>query len=156
MDLSGTAASSCISKDFAVGPIVKIRDSIEAAAALRFLSGQFFGPEMGLPLNLIVARMPMPDARSPVTSVISPEMLVLILSEIVQVTIADNDQDISATTLLRIFESFFTTKDSTGNGLGLWLCKQIIEKHGGSILVRSRTCEQHGTTFSIVLPVSAQ
>ncbi|WP_263377876.1 ATP-binding protein [Granulicella paludicola] len=83
-------------------------------------------------------------------------MLVLVLSETVQVAIADNGQGISAATLLRLFEPFFSTKDSTGNGLGLWVCKQIIEKHGGSILVRSRTCEQHGTAFSIVLPVSAQ
>ena len=74
----------------------------------------------------------------------------------IRITIADNGQGISAATLPRIFEPFFTTKGSTGNGLGLWVCKQIIEKHGGSILVRSRTCEPHGTTFSIVLPVPAQ
>ena len=55
-----------------------------------------------------------------------------------------------------VFEPFFTTKGATGNGLGLWVCKQIIEKHSGTIWVRSRTCEPHGTTFSIVLPVSAQ
>jgi signal transduction histidine kinase len=52
----------------------------------------------------------------------------------------------------RIFEPFFTSKGATGNGLGLWVGKQIIEKHGGSIWVRSRTDEPHGTTFSIVLP----
>jgi len=74
----------------------------------------------------------------------------------IRITIVDNGQGISAATLPRIFEPFFTTKGSTGNGLGLWVCKQIIEKHGGSILVRSRTCEPHGTTFSIVLPVPAQ
>jgi two-component system NtrC family sensor kinase len=74
----------------------------------------------------------------------------------IRITIADNGQGISAATLPRIFEPFFTTKGSTGNGLGLWVCKQIIEKHGGSILLRSRTCEPHGTTFSIVLPVPAQ
>ena len=74
----------------------------------------------------------------------------------IRITIADNGQGISAATLPRIFEPFFTTKGSTGNGLGLWVCKQIIEKHGGSMWVRSRTCEPHGTTFSIVLPVSAQ
>jgi signal transduction histidine kinase len=74
----------------------------------------------------------------------------------IRITIADNGQGISAATLPKIFEPFFTTKGSTGNGLGLWVCKQIIEKHGGSMWVRSRTCEPHGTTFSIVLPVSAQ
>jgi len=73
----------------------------------------------------------------------------------IRITIADNGQGISAATLPRIFEPFFTTKGSTGNGLGLWVCKQIIEKHGGSIWVRSRTYEPHGTTFSIVVPERA-
>ncbi len=37
--------------------------------------------------------------------------------------------------------AFFTTKNSVGNGLGLWVSKQIVEKHGGSIQVRSHTSE---------------
>jgi signal transduction histidine kinase len=73
----------------------------------------------------------------------------------IRITIADNGQGISAAALPRIFEPFFTTKGSTGNGLGLWVGKQIIEKHGGSIWVRSRTCEPQGTTFSMVLPERA-
>jgi two-component system, NtrC family, sensor kinase len=71
----------------------------------------------------------------------------------IRITIADNGHGISAAALPRIFEPFYTTKGSTGNGLGLWVCKQIIEKHGGSIWACSRTCEPQGTTFSIVLPV---
>jgi len=70
----------------------------------------------------------------------------------IRITIADNGQGISPAALPKIFEPFFTTKGSTGNGLGLWVCRQIIEKHGGSIMVRSRTSDPHGTTFSIVLP----
>ena len=70
----------------------------------------------------------------------------------IRITIADNGQGIGAAALPKVFEPFFTTKGSTGNGLGLWVCKQIIETHGGSIWVRSRTGERHGTTFSMVLP----
>ncbi|CAN5536955.1 hypothetical protein BH10ACI4_BH10ACI4_23780 [soil metagenome] len=70
----------------------------------------------------------------------------------IRITLADSGQGIDATVLPRIFEPFFTTKGSIGNGLGLWVCKQIIQKHSGSISVRSRTGEGHGTTFSIVLP----
>ncbi len=70
----------------------------------------------------------------------------------IRITIADNGQGIGEAALPRIFEAFFTTKGSTGNGLGLWVSKQITEKHGGSVWVRSRTGEPHGTTFSIVLP----
>jgi len=73
----------------------------------------------------------------------------------IRITISDNGHGISAATLPRIFEPFFTTKGSTGNGLGLWVCRQILEKHGGSIRVRSRTSEPHGTTFSMVLPALA-
>ena len=39
----------------------------------------------------------------------------------------------------RIFEAFFTTKEVTGTGLGLWVSHEIIVKHGGSVQVRSRT-----------------
>ena len=70
----------------------------------------------------------------------------------IRITVADNGQGIGAAALPRLFEPFFTSKGSIGNGLGLWVCKQIIEKHGGSIWIRSRLCKPHGTTFSIVLP----
>jgi signal transduction histidine kinase len=72
----------------------------------------------------------------------------------VRVTVADNGTGIDAAALPRIFEPLFTTKESTGSGLGLWVSKQLIEKHGGSIRVRSRTNgERRGTVFSIVLPI---
>ena len=72
-----------------------------------------------------------------------------------RITIADNGHGINAATLPGIFEPFITTKGSRGNGLGLWVCKQIIEKHGGSISMRSSTGKRRGTMFSIVLPVCA-
>ena len=71
----------------------------------------------------------------------------------IRLTIADDGQGINAAARQKIFQPFFTTKGSTGNGLGLWVCKQILEKHGGSISMRSRTRGPHGTTFSLVLPV---
>jgi PAS domain S-box-containing protein len=71
----------------------------------------------------------------------------------IRITIADDGKGINAATLPRIFEPLFTTKESTGSGLGLWVSKQIIEKHYGSIHVRSRTHgELRGAVFSIVLP----
>ena len=55
--------------------------------------------------------------------------------------------------LSQIFKPFFTTKGSVGNGLGLWVSKQLVEKHGGCIQVRSRiSARQRGTTFSVLLP----
>lgn len=74
---------------------------------------------------------------------------------VVQITIADNGHGISAAHLPQIFNPFFTTKGLTGNGLGLWISKQIVEQHQGSIHVRSSTATQaSGTTFSISLPQS--
>jgi two-component system NtrC family sensor kinase len=73
---------------------------------------------------------------------------------VVRVTVSDNGHGISPSTLSKIFQPFFTTKGTIGNGLGLWVSKQIIEKQGGKILVRSRTSGSYqGTTFSVVLPV---
>ena len=72
----------------------------------------------------------------------------------IRITVSDNGQGMSKSALGKIFQPFFTTKGSVGNGLGLWVSKQIVEKHGGSIQVRSRTSGPHqGTTFSVVLPV---
>jgi PAS domain S-box-containing protein len=75
----------------------------------------------------------------------------------VRVTIADNGKGIPRNIRGRIFEPLFTTKSTVGTGLGLWVSQQIIEKHKGTIRVRSSSeglCT--GTTFSIVLPVQHQ
>ena len=72
----------------------------------------------------------------------------------VRITVADNGKGIGASARQRIFEPFFTTKGTVGTGLGLWVSKQIVDKHSGTIRVRSSTNEaRRGTAFSVVLPV---
>jgi PAS domain S-box-containing protein len=72
----------------------------------------------------------------------------------VRVTIADDGKGITADALSHLFEPFFTTKGTVGTGLGLWVSKQIIDNHGGSIRVRSRTeGARRGTVFSVIVPV---
>jgi PAS domain S-box-containing protein len=67
-----------------------------------------------------------------------------------RLTIADSGCGIPKSYLSRVFEPFFTTKAEKGTGLGLWVVKGIVEKHGGSIRVRStETATQSGTVFSI-------
>jgi signal transduction histidine kinase len=74
----------------------------------------------------------------------------------VRVTVADNGKGVSASSRQHIFEPFFTTKGTVGTGLGLWVSKQIIDKHGGTIRVRSSTDgARRGTVFSVVLPINA-
>jgi PAS domain S-box-containing protein len=74
----------------------------------------------------------------------------------VRVTVADNGKGIDASSRQHIFQPFFTTKGTTGTGLGLWVSKQIIDKHGGTIRMRSSSDgARRGTVFSVVLPVEA-
>jgi PAS domain S-box-containing protein len=71
----------------------------------------------------------------------------------VRVTIADSGVGIPASARVKVFEPFFTTKKEIGTGLGLWVCKSIVEKHGGNIQVKSSTApEKSWTAFSVFLP----
>ena len=73
-----------------------------------------------------------------------------------RITVADCGHGMGAATMKQIFDPFFTTKGSVGTGLGLWVCKQLVDKNGGSIRVRSNMDgERGGTTFSVVLPEDA-
>ncbi|MGA8111587.1 MAG: ATP-binding protein [Acidobacteriaceae bacterium] len=68
-------------------------------------------------------------------------------------TVADTGSGISTATRPRIFEPFFTTKGAAGTGLGLWISRQIIDRHHGLLRVRSRQSEQSsGTVFTLFLP----
>jgi PAS domain S-box-containing protein len=73
----------------------------------------------------------------------------------VRVTVADTGEGISPDIRTRLFEPFQTTKEQTGTGLGLWVSKGIVEKHGGRIRTRSRRGERHGTVFAVWLPVDS-
>jgi two-component system NtrC family sensor kinase len=70
----------------------------------------------------------------------------------VAVTVADNGVGIPKEHLERIFEPFFTTKQGSGTGLGLSITYGIVKKLGGEIRVESTV--DHGTRFTVVLPVS--
>ena len=71
-------------------------------------------------------------------------------------TIADNGSGIAPDAIKKIFEAFFTTKGTAGNGLGLWVCQEIVQRHDGRLLLRSTQRPQRkGTTFSLFLPFDA-
>ena len=73
--------------------------------------------------------------------------------DFVRVSFTDTGAGIADEIRERIFEPFFTTR-SKGVGLGLSICKEIIEKHGGKIDVESKL--GLGTTFNILLPISTE
>jgi len=73
-------------------------------------------------------------------------------SQRVHLEITDSGPGIPTEIRAKIFEPFFTTKPpGQGTGLGLSLCRGIIEEHGGAITVVSEPGQ--GTTFAITLPV---
>jgi PAS domain S-box-containing protein len=75
----------------------------------------------------------------------------------VRVTILDTGAGIPVHARKSLFEPFFTTKADVGTGLGLWITKNIVEKHHGNIRFVSRTGPRdHGTAFSIFLPFNAR
>jgi PAS domain S-box-containing protein len=71
----------------------------------------------------------------------------------VRVTFLDNGTGISAADRKRIFEPFYTTKKDVGTGLGLWLTLGLVEKHHGSLRLRSSIVPgRTWTAFSVFLP----
>jgi len=77
----------------------------------------------------------------------------------VRVTVADTGMGMSEEVRQRIFEPFYTTKEATGTGLGLWVSAEIVEKHQGVLSLRSRQGTEYaswsGTVFSIFFPRQA-
>lgn len=72
---------------------------------------------------------------------------------IITIEVKDSGSGIKKEYLTSIFEPFFSTKDKTaksGSGLGLYLCKKVVDEHEGTISVESQP--QVGTTFIITLP----
>ncbi len=71
----------------------------------------------------------------------------------VRLSIRDSGIGIPANILDKIFDPYFSTKQQ-GSGLGLAITHSIINKHGGTISVKSTP--GHGSTFTIYLPASPQ
>lgn len=72
----------------------------------------------------------------------------------VTITITDTGPGIPADVRQHLFEPFFTTR-AEGTGLGLSLCREIVEQHGGEILLTSPV-DLPGTTFRIDLPLTSR
>ncbi len=70
----------------------------------------------------------------------------------VEITISDTGNGIAPEFLDHIFDPFFSTKEDSGTGLGLWVSYGIVKKHRGRIKVKSTVGQ--GTTFTIIMPTS--
>ena len=71
----------------------------------------------------------------------------------VRLTVADNGCGISPEIRTQLFDPFVTSKQDVGTGLGLWVSKNIVEKHRGAIRVKSSVLPGRSwTVFSVWLP----
>jgi PAS domain S-box-containing protein len=68
----------------------------------------------------------------------------------IMVTVHDSGPGIEKKNINRIFEPFFTTK-SNGTGMGLSICRSVVESHGGQLMASHG--HPHGAVFQIVLPL---
>jgi signal transduction histidine kinase len=69
----------------------------------------------------------------------------------VEMSVKDSGPGIPRTDLARVFENFYSTKPG-GMGMGLAICRRIVEAHGGEI--QAANDPEGGTTFRVLLPVS--
>ena len=69
------------------------------------------------------------------------------------VAVCDSGIGLSADAMTRVFEAFYTTKPQ-GMGMGLWICRSIIEAHGGQLTAQPN--DDFGATFQFVLPASGE
>jgi signal transduction histidine kinase len=70
----------------------------------------------------------------------------------VLITVEDSGIGIDPQNLDRIFDAFFTTK-SQGMGMGLSICRSIVESHDGRLSVAA--AQPHGSIFHVSLPILA-
>ena len=72
-------------------------------------------------------------------------------------TIGDNGSGMPKHVRERLREPFFTTKEGTGTGLGMWIVSELIERHRGTLTIRSSNQpERHGTVMSIFIPFTSE
>ncbi|MBN8200002.1 GHKL domain-containing protein [Bacillus sp. NTK034] len=76
-------------------------------------------------------------------------LIVKTINQKTQIIIEDNGPGMTEETINQLFVPFYTTKEK-GTGIGLSICRKIIEEHDGKIKVHSKY--SHGTIFEIELP----
>lgn len=70
----------------------------------------------------------------------------------IAVVVSDNGDGIEKEKIPLIFERYYTGRQDTGSGLGLYICKHIVEAHSGQIAVQSQPGK--GSVFTFTLPIS--
>jgi C4-dicarboxylate-specific signal transduction histidine kinase len=104
----------------------------------------------------LVFRNVMTNAIEAMSSITDVERVLRVTSKIsdpssVLVAVADSGTGIDPNSMDRIFDAFFTTK-THGMGMGLSICRSIVEAHGGKL--SASPAHPHGTILEIILPIA--
>ena len=151
------------SVDQAEADIVDLNDNLRFAS--KVLAGQIKGKaELVLELGALPKTLCLPGHLNQVflnlllnaEQAIADRGRITVQSDVVgdeiRIRISDNGSGIPAGNLSCIFDPFFTTREvGSGSGLGLTVCRDIVQAHGGRIEVESKVGV--GTTFTVVLPI---
>jgi PAS domain S-box-containing protein len=74
-----------------------------------------------------------------------------------EIIVSDTGHGIHRDHLPRVFEPFYTTKGNLGTGIGLWVARQLVERHDGQISISSSTQQgESGTIVTVFLPYEAK
>jgi PAS domain S-box-containing protein len=125
---------------------IKIVKSLDSQRALQLRRGEMMQVISNLISNSIYAMqtggilsVSVKDAET------APDGIVL--------AIQDNGMGIAADDVPKVFNAFFTTRNTVGTGIGLFIAKQFVEGHGGRIEIESNNgIENHGTIVRVFLP----
>ncbi|MDH5472468.1 MAG: ATP-binding protein [Gammaproteobacteria bacterium] len=142
IDVNDRIVTACNIAELEINKKAELIQSLSTLPGLKCQSGQLSQVFLNILLNAKQAVGV--DGRIVVTSLYRDGNII--------VEISDNGPGISADSLSRIFDPFYTTKDvGEGTGLGLTVSRDIIVNHDGDIVVESKKGE--GTTVRISLPV---
>jgi PAS domain S-box-containing protein len=129
-----TAAGIEIEKSLDSSSKVMVRRGEMMQVISNLISNSIYAMSAGGVLSISVQ-----DVTSPIDGVV--------------LAVHDDGVGIAAHNLPQVFEAFFTTRNTVGTGIGLFVAKQLVEGHGGKIEIESSTtAENHGTTVRVFLP----
>lgn len=137
LDRELITASTRVTTNFSIGDPVVLADRVEMQQVVANLVTNGLHAMAGTPIDQRELSISM--------AAVEPDM--------VRLQVRDHGTGIAPENLARLFSPFFTTKNE-GMGIGLAICKTIVEAHGGSLTARNH--DDGGAIFEIVMPLSIE
>jgi PAS domain S-box-containing protein len=131
------------------------RNSVESVLQLASGLPAVFGDR--IQLQQVVVNLAINAIQAMASAASTPRRLTIktavAANDRIAIEVEDTGPGIAGDALERLFESFFTTK-ATGMGIGLPICRSIVEAHGGEISASNRK-QESGAYFTILLPAAS-